>query len=96
MLLHKEQVWVGNKVTIRQGLNETPVNTWPACKGARNVAAFFPCTQADENAEIKLLLEPWSADPEQVMRESINITTAATKTDLWVAGRGKSKRLCER
>lgn len=57
--------------------------------------AFFPRTQADEKGEIKLPLEPWSADPENIMRESINIRTAAKKTDVPGAGRGKPKQLCE-
>ena len=35
--------------------------------------------------------QPGSADPEQVMQESINVRTAATKTDFPVAGNGNPK-----
>ena len=59
------------------------------------LVAFFPRTRADEKGEIKLPLEPGSADPEQVLQESINVRTAAKKADIRVAGRGKPKQLCE-
>ena len=35
--------------------------------------------------------QPASADPEQVMQESINVRTAATKTDFPVSGNGNPK-----
>lgn len=55
-------------------------------KASEVLAGFFSRTQFDERAEIK-----WPADPEQVMQKSINIRTAATKTDFPGAGNGKPK-----
>ena len=52
------------------------------------LTAFFSKSQADEKAEIKWPLEPWSADPEQVTQEGINIRTAVKKIDVWMAGNG--------
>ena len=46
-------------------------------------------------AEIKWPLEPWSADPEQVMQESIHIRTAAKKADFPVVVMENLKLLCE-
>lgn len=41
---------------------------------------FSPGAQVDKKVGIKCPLEPWSADPKQVMQESI-VRTAAKKTD---------------
>lgn len=50
---------------------------------------FSPRAQVDKKAGIKCPLEPWSADPKQVMQESI-VRTAAKKTDFPVATKGKT------
>ena len=59
------------------------------------LAGFFSRTHSDEKAEIKWPLEPWSADPEQVMQESIHIRTEAKKTDFPVVVMENLKLLCE-
>ena len=64
-------------------------------KAPEVLAGFFPKTQSDEKAEIKWPLEPWSADLEQVMQESIHIRTAAKKTDFPVVVMKNLKLLCE-
>ena len=72
------------RVTGFQGLNDTPFSTWPTHEGAELLTQFFSRTQANEKAEIKFLL-----DPEQVLRESINIRTVAKKIEFPVVGNGK-------
>ena len=67
----------------------------PNKKGAWSAGRIFLQDSLWWKAKIKWPLEPWSADPEQVMQESIHIRTAAKKTDFPVVVMKNLKLLCE-